>query len=685
MKQLAYLIMALPLTALAGTEIPDSIKQLDEITVVASMQNTDATKTVYMPDPRQRRDASDGITLLSRMNIPQLDVNPLNRAVKTAAGEGVSVFINSSPATPEDVAGLNPADVRRVEYMDYPADPRYMRAPHVVNFVVRGYIYGGYTKLDVNERFFVNSVDGQIYSKFAYRQMEYDLMVTGGFAGNSHNGSDSRETFRFPQRTIDRDATVTAGKQRSSDLFGGFRSSWRKQNLSWRNLVTVSLSRQPVNRTSGQVAFSEYIPDSEYELSAPSRLISLGWGSEFYSSFAHGWSLNGEFQLTCDNNRVDNTYESASAGILTRARERGWFMRGSVQADKSLSERISLFCNLLIGGGGTDTRYSGSEEASNRFGQFFSGVTAGVSMKLGKIAGSVDAGYAFESNKINATDIDDGYPFTHVSLQYAPDRKNSLNLFFQYVTFSPDAAMKSPNMIRQNELLYVAGNPRLDYSRHIGSNVSYTYLPSNRWQATAYVSFFRIADRQAPVYAPDGPDGAMLKRYYNDGDYNHGQIGASLTGKFLGGALAVTLSPRMLFYRITGSNSITHNPFMVSAQANYSVGHLFFSAYWGSRWSYVDGETCYMSRVPSDYSVSAGWTSGRWNIQLQAANVFRSSWILSRDTLHSRYYDGDITRYGAEHHRRVKLSVTYTINYGKRVDRSSEIRSQDAASSTILR
>ncbi len=58
-----------------------------------------------------------------------------------------------------------------------------------------------------------------------------------------------------------------------------------------------------------------------------------------------------------------------------------------------------------------------------------------------------------------------------------------------------------------------------------------------------------IANRQIAVYSPVGPDGMMLKKYQNDGDYDHGQIGANLAGKFLDGRLSFSVSPGCCFIR----------------------------------------------------------------------------------------------------------------------------------------
>ena len=344
-----------------------------------------------------------------------------------------------------------------------------------------------------------------------------------------------------------------------------------------------------------------------------------------------------------------------------------------------------MFSSVSSAAGRTEIDYSGSSNAVNRFRQTFTGITFGVALNYQKIAGSIDGGYAFESNYINGKTMYDNYPFTHINVQYAPNEKHSISLWFQFATFSPDATMKNPNIMRQSELMYISGNPDLRCSRNTSANVSYTWLPNNTWQMSAYATMFRIADRQIAIYTPDGPDGAILKKYQNDGNYNHGQIGASLTGKFLDGSLSFSVAPRLLLYRITGSNSISHFPFMASVNADYYLGNFYFNAYYDSGTSYVDGENAYLRKMPMSYSAGVGWSSHGWNIQLSLVNVFQSSWKLSEDRLTTLWYDSSMTQFGSDYHRRISLSVTYTFNYGRKVSRSGELSGEKNISTSILR
>ncbi|MDE5877463.1 MAG: outer membrane beta-barrel family protein [Muribaculaceae bacterium] len=688
MRQYLFSLLLLPYMAQGQTSEPDtvSVRDLGEITVIAAAQRTEATKTVYIPTERQKDTASDGLSLLARMNIPQLSINPVAETVKTAGEQEVSLFINSHPASEEDIAGLNPADVRKVEYLDFPSDPRFLRAQHVVNFITYEYTSGGYTRLNGKERFMINSGEASVYSKFAYRAMEYDFMVSCDYDYNSHIGSATEETYRFENISVKRESSTESGKHHERSLFAGLRASWNKsQNFSFRNLISYRRQHTPVNKTTGYVRFSDLYNSEYYTAEAPFTNNAVSWNSELYASLSKGWALNGNLHTEIVSSHTTDNYIIPASEIRNQADEDSWYMNGNIQVNKSVSDRISLFTNITSAGGNTNIDYSGTSNATNKFNQTFTGIYLGIALNFRKVAGTIDGGYAFESNSINGQRIDDRYPFTHINVQYALNQKNSLSLWFQYATMSPGATMKNPNIIRQSELMYIAGNPNLKCSRHISANLSYLWLPSNQWQLSAYAVFFRIANRQIAVYSPDGPDGMMLKKYQNDGDYNHGQIGLQLTGKSSDGKLTVTLAPRLLLYKTTGSNSISHYPFTCSLNTDYYLGNFFLNAYWSSRSSYVDGETAYLRKMPSDYSVGAGWAASGWNIQLSLVNMFQSSWRLSTDTLNTRWYDSTMIQYDSYSHRRITLNITYTFNYGKRVTKTNELNGDTNISTSILR
>lgn len=688
MKRYTFLITLLPGIVCGQNTDCDTtrVENLDEIIVTAATHRTDATTTVYIPEARQREAAADGVSLLGNMNIPQLNVDRLSGKVSTIDNQPVSFFINGRQAGAEDLSGLNPVDVKRVEYLDFPSDPRYLRAAHVVNFVTRRYTYGGYTKVGGKERFMVHSGEASVYSKFAYRAMEYDATVNGSFDNNSHTGTCAKETYRFPKGNIERKTEAENSRNRQRNFSAALRASWtRSQSLVVRNLLSFTRDNIPFNEITGKVTFSDIFQNGLFKRMDSKKAHSLNWICDIYAGMQSGWALNSSIELTHTFTNNSENYISSAVSIDNFAHEKALSGRINTQISKALSNQFSIIANLIVSRSNTDIVYRGTDCADNSFSQWFGGLYAGLSANWRKVAGSIDGGFALESNSINNHRTDDRYPFTHLNVQYSPNSRNRIGLWFQYATISPNAAIKNPNTIRQSELMSVGGNPELESSRLISSNLNYTFLPDNRWQLTAYAALFRIARRQAPVYTPDGPDGTMLKHYMNDGNYNHGQVGARVSAKFFEGRLTVSVAPRLLLYRCTGTNSATLCSPGSTMNVDYYLGHFFFNVYAGTPDSYVDGETCFRRRLPGQYSVGMGWSRKGWNIQLSAANIFRSSWKTSSDTLLSPHYDSRITNFGSDRHRRINLSIQYTLSYGKKMAQSAELTTEKAISSSILR
>ena len=88
---------------------------------------------------------------LRQMAMPQIQINPVSEAVTDNAGGEVAIFINFLEASKEEMEGLRTPDVKKVEYLEFPTDPRFRGAQRVINIIVQEYAYGGYTKLTTNE------------------------------------------------------------------------------------------------------------------------------------------------------------------------------------------------------------------------------------------------------------------------------------------------------------------------------------------------------------------------------------------------------------------------------------------------------------------------------------------------------------------------------------------------------
>ena len=174
-------------------------KTLKEIVVEGQSQYVTSEGMVFMPDEKTRKMASNGFSLLDMMAIPGLNVDRVEGTVKTAADNDVSFFIDYQPASTAQMRGLLPEDVRRVEVLDYPADPRFKGEKHVVNFILVKYEHGGYVNGGGMQGLRTSWGLYNLYSKTAYKSMTYDVLLGATYINPMHSDHiDTESIYHFP-------------------------------------------------------------------------------------------------------------------------------------------------------------------------------------------------------------------------------------------------------------------------------------------------------------------------------------------------------------------------------------------------------------------------------------------------------------------------------------------------------
>lgn len=182
--------------------MPANTVVLGQIDVKAERANIESDRTVFIPGKREKNAAHDGIGLLRTMAIPLLIIDPMSKTVTTDTGDGVAFFIDFLPADDNRMAGIRTQDVRRVEVYDFPSDPRFQGALHVVNFIMASYEYGGYSKVNLSQK--IPEPDGSFSanSKFTYRRMTFDAEAGYAYSRDNSATSEGETTYRFPMQMI---------------------------------------------------------------------------------------------------------------------------------------------------------------------------------------------------------------------------------------------------------------------------------------------------------------------------------------------------------------------------------------------------------------------------------------------------------------------------------------------------
>jgi hypothetical protein len=677
--------------AYAQTESPDTVAQeLDEVVVEAKREHTTATITTYIPVSQVKESSQDAVDMLQRMAIPQITINPITKAVTTPSGDEVTLFINYLAASSEDIVGLRTADVKRVEYLDYPSDPRFRGKEHVVNIIVQKYVYGGYTKL-TDAQFFMGgySNQGSVYSKFAYRKMTYDLYVGSDYVNTKHVGSSESSIFRLPEKTVERNMDMLSSDFSYLSLPVTFRASYNTDKTQIVNSIGYKFFDKGKYNKSGMLTIT---PDDAglnytYESESPEITRTLTWDGQYYFALPSKWSVNIVPTFYYGHNNSYSKYDATDGTNITNdAKEDVYYTRFDADIARDINDHNTLKLNLLGGSIINHVTYMGTSPYYTKFSNSYMSASAVYTFKSDKLNVNADGGVIKEFLRTNGLKYDDIYPFAHVSLAFSLNPKNRVNMWFQYATNSPGSDERSPNVIQSNEFLYQTGNPYLSNSRHITLSLNYLFLPNNKFTVSAYAKYFGLYNRAVNIYSvnPDN-ESSLIKGYENNGDYNYAEVGANFIARLLNSNLIMQVVPAFKHFNSSGYFDKSYNQFKLTAYCAYYLGNFNFSGYYSTREHAMDFTTGVFSSYHSYYQLQVGWSKRNWNLSLAAMNFGRYKYDATKNEVKTPLYSNTSIVYNGNYHANIMLSATYTFSYGKKVQQGDEIGAKSGGSSAIMK
>ncbi|MCM1448799.1 MAG: hypothetical protein NC082_00500 [Clostridiales bacterium] len=695
-KKILFFTMLSVSMSVFAYEPTDTIKtqELKEVVIEASNQKTNVEVSTYIPMARQKNSAQNAVALLSQMSIPQIDVDPINLAVKTAHGQDVSIFIDYIPATSADLQGMKTQDVKKVEYYTHPSDARFQGAKYVINFVMQKYEWGGYTKLTADKWFGVNRTEGSLYSKMTYKRMTFDVFANEIYLTNRHKGQSSTEHFNFTDfngagpMSVTRNSDAKASLYRNNSNDFSVRALYNTENIQISNRISYSLTNIPHNDLTNSLSYSsDRFPASESSTISSSKDWALNYVGGYFFMLSKQVALNVDATYTYGRNSSNSNFRIPDGlSIINNAKEDVHKFTTYLHLTWNPNKSNRFFSNFGVQHDWNIINYFGNSPSKQKYdvGIYFLGQNY---QHIFNEKWNVGTGLAWiwETNRISGINADNNFPQTNINATWSPNDKNQMYFTANYGSMFPNASQKSPNMLQQDELMWYKGTPELKDYKYTNALLSYTWLPNNRWQLTADAYFGYIKDRCVTLYSPTGPDGAMLRQYFNGGDYFSDYIGINATGKFFGGKLVAKLRPQFWVRKTTGDYAWRNNQLTCTAQLTYYFGNFYLWGYYMTPSKYQENHSGVISRTPSKYLIQIGWGKGAWNINASAYNFFHTSWEDYKETLSSEYYSFDRTAFGTQHHSRYSVSVTYTIGYGKKVQRNNEISGSGTAGSAILK
>lgn len=688
----SILLVMIASSVMAQTETPDSIKaqELEEVVVEGRNQRLGAEVSTYIPTSKQRNASQTAADLLNRMAIPQIKISA-NDDITDLAGKSVDVFIDFLPATKEDLQGMRMQDVRKVEYYDFPSDPRFQGKAHVVNFVMQKYEYGGYVKAHGWEN---TSNAGQIslFSKLQYKRMTFDIAAGYFYLNQNHTGGDVYETFRLPQpdgsvNVFERNSIQGKGKWIKNQYWPTFKALYSSDKITILNVVGASFDHTPHNNSSGSIEYTPAIAERvDYSQNSSNRVNSVSYSGYWNFILNDKNTINFSPRYAYSHTNTGSLYTEVGAGeFYNAARDNSHQFSGNLTYTHSFGKWGSLNAMFQTIITSNNTSYYGTANTSDNARTYRVGPGVQYSLSKGKIYGMIGFGYHWDRQKYLDHKDDSAAPWIDFSLQYAPNDRHSVRGEFHHMKSIPSSNYRSAAIIQSNPLMSYTGNPDLVSYGSYDAGVNYSFIPNNKFSLSAFASTWIVDNRYVYDYVPT-ETGILRTIRQPGGSYSQWTYGAYATLRLFDRKLQLTA-------QLTGKSVHNGEPYNLDKtninyafQATYYLGNWNFSGLYYSPQGYPDG--CMVGtwmKTKSYYRIAAGWSDSSWNLQLQFANFARWTWRSDKSITHSRYYDRIEQTYSINDHALARLSVTYTFGFGKKIQQGDEASQQSGVNSGILK
>lgn len=674
--------------AVGVIEMKESPVLLQSVNVENDYAALMSDRSVYIPTSRQKKSSQTAQDLISRMAIPQLGIGD---EIKTNGGQPVELYIDFVPATESELSGMRIDDVKRIEYYDYPSDPRFQGDHHVINFIMQKYEYGGYVK-GVYYDNFISSRQLNGYAKAQYKKMTYDCGGGAFLMTNGRSYEETYETYRLPQsdgsiREFERNSLVTDNKKRRQFYWSSFKAMYRTDKATISNMLSLDFQRTPKQHLAGKVSYSPAeFSESEYTSTLSNRNNSVVYSGYWFFVLPHNNSITFNPHYAYTHTNQNSVYDETGIGC---------FVNGAKDDSHQASGNLSFVHSF--GSAGTlkamcqgnflqnRTHYYGTSSTSDMARTYRLGPGINYSFSTDLFYCNAGVGLHWDKSSYEAYTEHSTAPWGNVALQYSFNKKNSISLDFDYRKSIPASSYRSASVVQSNPFMSYTGNPSLVPYNSLQAEGSYVFIPNNRFSFSAYGWVWMVDNRYVFCYEA-GAEGILRTIRQPMGDYAQWQYGIKASTRLFNNNLHLSAS----VYMVQAHNGMPYNwnkaKLTASASAYYYVNNLYFGASYDCPEDYPDG--CMVGEWMHErnrYTFQIGWSNSHWNLRFFTRNFLRFNTHHAIGTMHSPYYDTVKYYHDRSNAGFFQIMATYTFSFGKKIKSGDEVYQANGASSGILK
>lgn len=642
--------------------------ELKNVTATADSRYALSDRTVFIPSGREKKVAKGGTELLQFMSIPSVDVSIVDKSIRTLSGQSISIFIDYLPATSQDLDNMRPEDVKRVEVLDYPSDPRFLGVLHAINFIMEKYEYGGYTKISDQQRLDFGYGYYSLSSKFSYGKMIYDV-----YTGYDHFDSDreyvnSATDYDFGNHSVSLVRNTVESHAKNNEAYLAARAQYVTDKTTISNQVSIRHNDTPENTSALENIFKPSIyPDGRSNSSSSRNSLTPSWSGTYHFSLPRSIRIIVTPSATYAKNRSLYEFTEDGTDIVNNVREKAWSANLGVTFSKSWKRNsISISANGELSG--NRLHYTGDNPDDISYMWKSIGARASANLYFGRLRLQPSVKFYFSHTRFDDKNYTQPLPGYYIAGSVDLNRHHQLSFSSEMSQWTVSVSQRSPNIVVRDLLEAVQGNPSLKTWLYNSADINYTWLPFQWFYVGAFVSYSRQTKPMDYKFIPTEIDGRemMLRTYVKDGYFQELKTGLSATLRLFDNSLSLTGNMSVGALRRGGFRKYDRTVVNAGLAAVYYIGDFYL---YGSYEFAEKRSSVFINRedLPSYYQIAAGWSKKGWNLSVDIKNPFRSNY--RKNTVCTIYdnYSSFSTYFGTAYRRQFWINATYTISYGKKL------------------
>lgn len=516
-----------------------SSTELSEVVIVGKQISRTDDRMLLFPNKLQKKHASNGYDLINNLNLPKVNVDLLTNAVTTVGGD-VTLCINGREVTQDDIRGLLPQDILRVEYHDLPSG-RFSGKVAVIDFITKRYSNGGSFLVNADQRLTYPQGSYLAMVRFNKNVSEYSVGYKFNYNHDKNNRQEIIETFMLPSEELNREIYSMPYQMKNSGHLLFFDYNLRKDSVGLNLRAGYSEIKTPQYEIISRQLYSDKVTQ-EYKSTETSSNKSIHpyLNISFNKTLKNRRSLFLYLNSAYSQNNYERKFEQDTRTIYSQVFENFLQINGGGDYTHWLDDNRRVTLQVYHFQDFSKSQYEGSFESVEE-------LSSGQSMgwieyfkKWGQTSLSARVGGTYSFYVQNKGKVKDFFSFRpQIIFQHSINDNNTLQLRSFLGNSSPWLAYLS-DVEQEIDLLTIRrGNPNLQ--RMIMWNNSLNYWLSVR---PFNISFFLnhelfTPNQRAEVYYDQG---YFIKTYINDGQRNRLGVGTSISGSFLNSALRFNAS-----------------------------------------------------------------------------------------------------------------------------------------------